>query len=173
MKLYNIDGTIELDRDNIDLKRGHIEHKTFERYIAEKPEQKEQGHYELINNSNSEQIKWIVDVPAQSAIPAHYEYEMAEVYVPFSEEKILEIEQQEKENSYWNTLQPYLLQIRIYKDKLFDTDYQAIKYAEGAFSEEEYAPIKKQRQEWREMVNKYQKEYDDKKAELDAEKENS
>ena len=44
---------------------------------------------------------------------------------------------------------------RIYelKRKLSDTDYQAIKYAEGQISEEEYAPIKQQRQAWRDRIN--------------------
>lgn len=39
------------------------------------------------------------------------------------------------------------------KQKLFDTDYQAIKYAEGWISEEEYAPMKAQRQTWRDEIN--------------------
>lgn len=39
------------------------------------------------------------------------------------------------------------------KYKLSQTDYQAIKYAEGQITEEEYAPIKAQRQEWRNEIN--------------------
>lgn len=39
------------------------------------------------------------------------------------------------------------------KYKLIETDYQAIKYAEGQLSEEEYAPIKAQRQAWRDEIN--------------------
>lgn len=39
------------------------------------------------------------------------------------------------------------------KQKLAETDYQAIKYAEGWISEEEYAPIKAQRQAWRDRIN--------------------
>ena len=39
------------------------------------------------------------------------------------------------------------------KIKLIETDYQAIKYAEGQLSEEEYAPIKTQRQAWRDEIN--------------------
>lgn len=39
------------------------------------------------------------------------------------------------------------------KDMLAKTDYQAIKYAEGAWSAEEYEPIKKQRQKWRDEIN--------------------
>lgn len=39
------------------------------------------------------------------------------------------------------------------KEKLRKTDYQAIKYAEGLISEEDYAPIKAQRQAWRDEIN--------------------
>ena len=39
------------------------------------------------------------------------------------------------------------------KEKLMQTDYQAIKYAEGIITEAEYAPIKSQRQSWRDMIN--------------------
>ena len=39
------------------------------------------------------------------------------------------------------------------KQKLADTDYKAIKYAEGLISAEEYAETKAQRQEWRNEIN--------------------
>lgn len=39
------------------------------------------------------------------------------------------------------------------KQLLADTDYKAIKYAEGLISEEEYAEMKAQRQLWREELN--------------------
>ena len=39
------------------------------------------------------------------------------------------------------------------KSLLSQTDYQAIKYAEGQLSEEEYASIKTQRQSWRDEIN--------------------
>ena len=44
------------------------------------------------------------------------------------------------------------------KGKLAQTDYQAIKFAEGEMTAEEYAPIKAQRKEWREQINAFQKE---------------
>ncbi len=43
--------------------------------------------------------------------------------------------------------------ILVLKKQLADTDYQAIKYAEGLLTEEEYAPIKAQRQAWRDQIN--------------------
>ena len=39
------------------------------------------------------------------------------------------------------------------KIKLAATDYQAIKYAEGVLSEEEYTDMKAQRQLWRDRIN--------------------
>lgn len=39
------------------------------------------------------------------------------------------------------------------KQKLKDTDYMAIKYAEGQITESEYAEIKTKRQEWRNRIN--------------------
>lgn len=46
-----------------------------------------------------------------------------------------------------------LKEIEELKQKLKDTDYQAIKFAEGFYSIEEYAPIKAQRQSWRDRIN--------------------
>ena len=45
------------------------------------------------------------------------------------------------------------LKIGELKRNLNKTDYQAIKYAEGLISEEEYAIIKTQRQAWRKEIN--------------------
>ena len=39
------------------------------------------------------------------------------------------------------------------KGYLYDTDYKAIKYAEGELTAEEYAPIKEQRRQWRAEIN--------------------
>lgn len=46
-----------------------------------------------------------------------------------------------------------LIEIENLKQKLFATDYQAIKYAEGHLSDEEYASIREQRQSWRDRIN--------------------
>ena len=43
------------------------------------------------------------------------------------------------------------------KKLLDDTDYQAVKYAEGWLTAEEYEPIKMQRQAWRIEINELEK----------------
>lgn len=47
--------------------------------------------------------------------------------------------------------------IRELKQLLADTDYKAIKYAEGEITAEEYEPIKLQRREWRKEINELEK----------------
>lgn len=44
-------------------------------------------------------------------------------------------------------------EIKDLKQKLKDTDYKAIKYAEGQLTEEEYASTKAERQSWRDRIN--------------------
>lgn len=44
-------------------------------------------------------------------------------------------------------------EIKDLKQKLKDTDYKAIKYAEGQLTDEEYASTKAERQSWRDRIN--------------------
>lgn len=44
------------------------------------------------------------------------------------------------------------------KQLLSNTDYKAIKYAEGLISEAEYKSIKEQRQAWRDEINQLESE---------------
>lgn len=49
-------------------------------------------------------------------------------------------------------------QIESLKQQLADSDYKALKYAEGWINEEEYAPIKAERQRIRDEINRLQTE---------------
>jgi hypothetical protein len=66
------------------------------------------------------------------------------------------------ENNEWDeiTQDEYnaLSQINELKSQLAKTDYQAIKYAEGWISEEDYAPIKAQRQSLRDQINELEED---------------
>ena len=50
------------------------------------------------------------------------------------------------------------MQIGELRQHLRETDYKAIKYAEGQLTEEEYAETKKQRQAWRDEINRLEEE---------------
>lgn len=54
------------------------------------------------------------------------------------------------------------------KQNLKATDYKAIKFAEGVLSESEFAPIRLQREEWRSLINQYEVQLPEAKAEWDS-----
>lgn len=51
-------------------------------------------------------------------------------------------------------IKTYELKVIDLKSKLHGSDYQAIKYAEGLITATEYAPVKAQRQAWRDEINR-------------------
>lgn len=63
---------------------------------------------------------------------------------PLSQERITYITKQKR--------------IQELKKLLSDTDYKAIKYAEGLISEEDYLPIKQLRQSYRDEINQLEEE---------------
>lgn len=65
---------------------------------------------------------------------------------------------EEEEKEILNAEIPAGLEIQELKRRLDDTDYQAIKYAEGWLSEEEYADVKAVRQKWRDRINELETE---------------
>ena len=103
---------------------------------------KEVGHYETetVYPNGGKDVKWVVDVPGTPAKEAWDEYEDIQVFISFTEKELAQRE------------------IFELKSKLTATDYQAIKYAEGVLSAEEYEPIKALRQEWRERINELEAE---------------
>lgn len=75
---------------------------------------------------------------------------------------IQEIESDEKGRRFQiaevNVNMDPMLKILELKAKLFKTDYLLNKYLEGYLSEEEYAPIKLERQAWRDEINQLERE---------------
>ena len=51
------------------------------------------------------------------------------------------------------TITAVLAEINALKQLLEGTDYQALKHADGALSDDEYNEVKAQRQEWRDKIN--------------------
>lgn len=91
-------------------------------------EEAEEWHFEVktYDNGGKETFK-VVDKPYKPA-----EFEEIQVYVLYTNKELA------------NNL----------KQKLAETDYKAIKFAEGLISAEDYEPIKLQRQKWRDEINK-------------------
>lgn len=49
-------------------------------------------------------------------------------------------------------------QINTYKELLMNTDYMALKHADGALTDDEYAEAKAKRQGWRDEINRLQEQ---------------
>lgn len=60
-------------------------------------------------------------------------------------------------------------EITALKSLLTDTDYKALKHADGVMSAEEYEPIRQQREEWRDKINALETELATATQEFDAE----
>lgn len=57
-------------------------------------------------------------------------------------------------------------QIAVLKEQLQDTDYKALKFAEGIITEADYEPIKTQRQAYRDEINRLEAEDERLEAEI-------
>ena len=136
MKVYNQDKTEILTE--YDLEKGYLKNDVlFIQHHDAIIASPEQGHYETIKqySNGSADVQWVVDTPRVAARAAYDEYENIQIYIPYTVKELADFE------------------ITELKAKLAATDYQAIKYAEGILTEEEYLPMKEQRQEWRARIN--------------------
>ena len=141
MKIYNEDKTKELLLSDCDLEMGYLTDYTEEVYHEAVEHVEEQGHYEVIREypSGGKDVEWIVDVPKVEGREAYTEIIHYQTYASYPEHILLQKE--------------YQKQVEQLKQRLTDTDFQAIKYAEGLYTEDEYAIIRNQRQEWRDLIN--------------------
>jgi len=142
MRIFNQDKTEELKEVNQEL--GEL---IVDKLIIHHPEVQaveEQGHYKTIAEypNGGKDVEWIVDVEGVEYQPAHDEEEDIWVYIPYSSK---DIKRRNIENRIFEL-----------KTNLADTDYQAIKYAEGELSVEEYQETKIQRHAWRVEINELQ-----------------
>lgn len=129
--------------------------------------QHEQGHYETVREypNGGRDIEWVVDVPeegrwvaygedgeeveTETAIPDDAPHEIdipgADAflrYVPLTADELAERAAMRVE-----------AEIGEYRRRLADTDYIAMKIAEGSATRDEYADVIAQRREWRDRIN--------------------
>ena len=143
--VYNETKTEELTE--YDLTKGELKEDVLLVHHDAVEGQEEEGHYETIAEypNGGKDVKWIVDKPFIEAKEAEDEQIRIKVYKPF-DEKIL-------------ALNAIMKQIDEIKKILSDTDYKAIKYAEGWYTEEEYAATLMYRQSLRDKIHELEKEF--------------
>ena len=138
MRIFNQDKTVELTE--YDLEKGYLKNDVIEREMPERRAVAEKYHYETVKqySNGGKDVKKVIDVEGRPHVPAHTETEEIQVYIPYTEK---ELEQMSARR-----------EIDGLKIRLRETDYRAIKFAEGVISAEQYAPNKAQRQAWRERI---------------------
>lgn len=141
MKIYNEDKTKELQIEECDLEKGFLTEYTKEIFHEAVREIAEQGHYEVIREypNGGKDVEWVVDTPRVEGHQAYSETIEYQIYTLYSEAELLQ--------------KQYKKEMEDAKQQLAITDFQAIKYAEGLYTETEYEPIRKRRQEWRDLIN--------------------
>ena len=140
MRVFNKEKTKELE--DFDLTKGRLEEDVLITYYNEVEPVEEKGHYEIVNvyDNGGKDVEWVVDQEAVEGKKAYQETEHIYIYIPFNEEELKEIEKNNKLNELYI--------------KLSEPDYEAIKYAEGCYTEEEYQPIREYRESLREEIRK-------------------
>ena len=140
MRVFDETKTNELT--NYDLEKGYL--RSDKLFIAHHPAiAGSAGVFHYVTKktypNGGKDMEQVWDIPPVQAKEAYDEYEDIKVYIPYTEKELAEIE------------------IKQLKDKLRETDYQAIKYAEGELSFEQYQSMKNQRKQWRERINYLEK----------------
>ena len=144
MRIFNENKTIELTEYDESL--GYLKEDFIETDIPEQEAIEKVWHYEVEKEypNGGKVLKEVIDVEGKPYVPAHTEREEILVYIPYTEDELKRMKAERE--------------ISELKSKLHDTDYQAIKYAEGMFTLSEYAPIREQRQTWRDRINELESE---------------
>ena len=139
MRIFDETKTVELTE--YDLERGYLKADTIETEIPEQAAVEEVFHYETVREypNGGKDVEKVIDVEGKPYVPAHVEVEEIQVYVPYTEGELARTAAERE--------------ISELKGKLRDTDYQAIKYAEGMLTPDEYAEMREQRQSWRDKIN--------------------
>ena len=143
MRIFDETKTIELAE--FDLERGYLRDDVLVTEIPEQEAVEEKSHYITIKEypNGGKDVEKVIDVEGKPYIAAHTESEDIKVYIPYTETEIEKISAERE--------------IATLKSNLYATDYQAIKYAEGEITLEEYAPMKEQRRAWRSRINELEK----------------
>lgn len=143
MRIFDETKTVELTE--YDLTKGYLKPDVIETEVEEQPAIEEQFHYEIVKEyeNGGKDIQKVIDIEGKPYVPAYTDIEEIHIYIPYTEKEL-----EEKAASR---------EIAELKSKLAETDYKAIKYAEGFISEADYAPIRAERQAWRERIGELEK----------------
>lgn len=135
MKVYNEDKTEILEE--YDLEKGYLKEDTLVIHYDAVEGQEEKGHYETIKEyaNGGKDVEYIVDQEYIESKDAYDEEESILIYIKYTENELM--------------IRNVQIEMDRYKNLLSETDYKAIKYAEGCYTEDEYKPIRELRESYR------------------------
>ena len=144
MRVFNKAKTKELTE--YDLSKGYLQDDTLINHIPEVAAVEEKSHQEVIAEypNGGKDVVTIIDVEGVPYQPARDEEEPIMVYIPYTKKELTKIQNENRINEL--------------KQLLKETDYRAIKYAEGCYTAEEYQPYKELRQSYRDEINQLEQE---------------
>ena len=139
MRIFNENKTIELTEYDESL--GYLKEDFIETDIPEQEAVEKVWHFEVEKEypNGGKILKEVIDIEGKPFVEAHTEREEILVYIPYTDAELKRMKAKEE--------------IANLKQKLQETDYQAIKYAEGELTLEEYAETKALRKAWRDSIN--------------------
>ena len=137
IRIYNQDKTEVLEYENLDFEAGYIVDKEEIIHHEAIEAQEEQGHFQVVAEyvNGGQDVKWIIDQEARPGEDAYDEIVQYQVYIPYSQEYMAHKEMRK--------------QYRVLQKKLTQSDHKLLKHLEGYYTEEEYEPIKEQRENYR------------------------
>lgn len=143
MRVFNKDKTEVLE--SFDLEKGYLADDVLVTHVPASPAVEEVGHYKTLKvyDNGGIDVEYIIDTPASPEVVEHDETEEIKVYIPYTDEELRKM--------------AATARIGELKRLLRDSDYKAIKYAEGVLTAEEYAHAKAERQAYRDEINALEK----------------
>ena len=138
--------TVVLNEGELDYELGYLKSDVLITHHNEIKGQEEEGHCITIAeyDNGGKDIEWIIDKPFVQQQDAYDEEEPIKVYIKYTKDELKQIE-----------LNKELSKAHLDLDQ---SDYKAIKYFEGYYTEEEYQPIKEYRESLRVKIRQLEKE---------------
>lgn len=130
MKIYNKEKTEVLE--NPDLELGYLKYDVrVIKHVPASPEIAEEFHYEYKDYKNSKGEVYgrdrykIIDVTYQPAVEEHDETEEVQIYIPYTDEELLEIKKSRLRE--WREKQFDIIDCAVWYDTLTDDEKQEVK----------------------------------------------
>lgn len=126
MRIFNKEKSVVLE--NPDLTKGYLKEDILNRLIPEQDEITEQSHYVTIRTyeNGGADVEKVIDVPYREKIPQHVEKEEILIYIPYTENELLEIKKQQLRD--WRDQYFRIIDCAVWYDSLNQYEKESVKH---------------------------------------------